>query len=218
MRKPVSVIKQLLDECSDEDRGEWKNHTQTILSAVRSSHPTRRGVKSAIASGFFENNAFPALAASGWLLTRGLPHESFTFAMEHGGRRVRVLIASLHQESGKPRRHDSSEYAGHLFIAQLPRKIAAFPAQSGSITERLRAGPEAIDADRSYCFDDFDLLAVNVHGATRRWADFVYTLAAWLRPQDDRSFLISGEQLVPLGSSSRWTSDLSVCVDWLRAC
>ena len=95
MRKSVSVIKKLLDECTDEDRGEWKSHTQTILSAVRTSHPTRRGVTGAIASGFFENSAFPALAAFGWTLRRGLPEDPFTFAMEKDGRVVRVLIASL---------------------------------------------------------------------------------------------------------------------------
>jgi hypothetical protein len=216
MRKSVSVIKKLLDECSDEDRGEWKNHTQTILSAVRASHPTRRGVRSAIASGFFESSAFPVLAASGWTLTRGRPADSFTFAVERGGRGVRVLIASLQQESGKPRRQGAPDQPGPVFIAQLPRRAPVLSARSGSAGTQQKDESGKAGTDRAWWFDDFDLLAVNLHAATRRWADFSYTLAAWLRPEEGRSSAIANEQLVPLDSSEGWTTDIALCLDWLN--
>jgi hypothetical protein len=217
MRKSVSVIKKLLDECSDEDRGEWKNHTQTILGAVRSSHPTRRGVRSAIASGFFESSAFSALGELGWTLTRGLPAGPFNFAMEKDGRRVRVLIASLQQESGKPRRQDAREERDPVYVAKLPGRTVPLSARSRGSAKQQRGNPQKAGDDRAYAFDDFDLLAVNMHAATRRWADFSYTLAMWLRPREDQRGLIASEQLVPVSSSRRWTTDLTLCLDWLSA-
>lgn len=215
MRKSVSVIKKLLEDCSDEDRGEWKNHTQTILSAVRSSHPTRRGVRSAIASGFFENSQFASLAALGWTLARGRPADPFTFAMEHGGRSVRVLIASLQQESGKPRRHDLGDERDPGYIVQLTKRTPQLSGRSGGTAGQRRGTQREISVHRAYSFDDFDLLAVNLHAATRRWADFCYTLAAGLRPDQDHRDLIASEQIVPLSLSRRWTGDLALCLDWL---
>jgi|HubBroStandDraft_5_1064220.scaffolds.fasta_scaffold262500_1 hypothetical protein len=215
MRKSVSVIKKLLDECTDEDRGEWKSHTQTILSAVRTSHPTRRGVTGAIASGFFENSAFPALAAFGWTLRRGLPEDPFTFAMEKDGRVVRVLIASLQQESGKPRRLDARDQCDPACIVHLAKKTSQILARSSGATRQQGSHPREISEDRAYSFDDFDLLAVNMHAATRRWADFSYTPAARLRSDEDRIGLIASEQLVPLIASRHWTNDLALCLDWL---
>jgi hypothetical protein len=214
MRKTVSVIKKLLDECSDEDRGEWQSHTQTILSAVRSSHPTRRGVTNAIAAGFFESSAFPVLAQAGWMLSRSAPG-SPTLAMSKGGRVVRVLIASLQQESGKPRRHSQGEAQEPRYIALLPRKTARTPLRPGGRTgRRLEHGPQAV-VDRTFSLEDFDVLAVNLHAATRRWVDFRYTLAAWLVPRECRANLIANEQPVPLEPSRIWTSELLVCVRWL---
>ena|SRR5580700_5215830 len=158
MRKSVSVIKKLLDECTDEDRGEWKSHTQTILSAVRTSHPTRRGVTGAIASGFFENSAFPALAAFGWTLRRGLPEDPFTFAMEKDGRVVRVLIASLQQESGKPRRLDARDQCDLPALCTWPKRLrrswrgrAEQPDNKGAIRERS-AKIEPIPSTTSTCW------------------------------------------------------------------
>jgi hypothetical protein len=213
MRKTVSMIKKLLDECSDEDRGEWKGHTQTILSAVRLSHPTRRGVTNAIAAGFFESSAFPALAQTGWMLSRSAPGSPFTFALTLGGSLVRVLVVSLQQESGKPRRQSQSERPEPRYVALLPRKTLGAPQRTEGMPGRAREdGPQAV-IDRGFSFGDFDVLAVNLHAATRRWADFRYTLAAWLAPRKDRATLIATEQ--PLESSQMWTSELSVCVRWL---
>jgi hypothetical protein len=215
MRKTVSVIKKLLDECCDEDRGEWKSHTQTILRAVRSSHPTRRGVTSAIAAAFFENSAFPALAHAGWSLSRSAPESPFTFSMTRDERDVRVLVAALHQESGKPRRYSGAEAQEPRYIALLPRKVVRTPPRPGSRPGRPSEHESRVPMNHIFSFNDFDLLAVNLQVATRQWIDFRFTLARWLAARADHSFLIAHEQPVPLEASHAWTGDLSLCVKWL---
>jgi hypothetical protein len=213
MRKSVNVIKQLLEECSDQDRDEWKSHAQTILGAIRGSHPTKRGVNGAIAAAFFENCALPAIEQHGWArATATQTNDPSSPVIEKNGRAVHVLIAILQFEAGKPRRQLSSAGREDQYVVQVQKKLSRVPVLH---IEPRDNGPRASVFPRAYSFGDFDVLAVNMQPVTRRWTDFRYTLAAWLAPFEKDTSLIAPAQSVSLESSGIWTDRLPACLDWL---
>jgi hypothetical protein len=212
MRKSVNVIKQLLEDCSDQDRDEWKSHAQTVLGAVRASHPTKRGVNSAIAAAFFESGAMPGIAQQGWVRTSATQTGSpFGIVLEGNGRVVRVLIAILQLEAGKPRRQRSPARREDLYVVQVQKKLSRAPVMNLASRD---ARTQAAGLARAYSFGDFDILAVNVQPVTRRWTDFRYTLTEWLVPCREDAGLIATEQPVSLEPASMWTEHLPTCLEW----
>jgi hypothetical protein len=85
-------------------------------------------------------------------------------------------------------------------------KVLALPSE-------LEA-PVATFDTRPYPFGAFDILAVNMQPATRKWSDFRFTVADWLLPRPDSPSLIEIHQPVALIPDDGWTDDLNTCLDW----
>jgi len=217
MRRSVNAIKQLLDECSDQDRDEWKSHAQTILGAIRASDPTRGGVKGAIAAAFFVDGVMPRVVELGWKRTSEVPREApFGIAIEKNGLVVRIVIAILQLDAGKPKRQHPRDGQGDRYIVQVQKKLSRNHAVNGggNAGRHELVEPKVLQA-RAYSFGDFDVLAVNMHPVTRRWTEFRYTWSTRLSASKDHPLLIATSQLVSLESSSQWTNDFAKCLDWL---
>jgi hypothetical protein len=216
MRRSVNVIKQLLEECSDEDRDQWKSHAQTVLAAVRASHPTRRGVQGAIAAAFFENSAVPAVSAAGWALAPGGHRpDSFRFAIGKEGRVVRVLIAALQVEAGKPVRQ-IAEQREPFYVAQLPKRSSRVRLVTNAGKTRA-AGEAHAPGAQGWSTSEFDVLAVSLQPLTRQWSDFTYKLAGALKPSASNAALVENLQPVSLDASRGWTNDLLTCLGWISS-
>jgi hypothetical protein len=217
MRKSVNVIKQLLEGCSDQDRDEWKDHAQTVLGAVRVSHPTRRGVNGAIAAAFFESSALPAVAYLGWKRSSTSPRRGpFNLAIEKNEQTVHIQIAIVQLEAGKPRRKYTPDGRENLYVVQLQKKLTRAAAGSNAPLAEVHNGlAETPDITRAYSFNDFDVLAVSIQPVTRCWADFRYAPSACLVRRGDQPSLIAQSQVVPLGPSGVWTDNLPACLDRL---
>lgn len=213
MRKTVNPIKKLLEECSDQDRCEWNSHAQTILGAIHTSHPTRRGIQNAIAAAFLDTTAMEEIDRAGWTRKPDARHDRFTLVIEKAGRTARILIATLQLDAGKPVKKSSQAAGDSWYIAHMPRKSSkAAPGGKGT-SSRTRAAAEP-PATRAYSTREFDVLAVNMHPVTRTWADFRYALSRSLVLRGDSSQLIAHLQPVPVGRSDLWTSELVTCLKW----
>ena len=70
---------------------------------------------------------------------------------------------------------------------------------------------------RPYRFDDFDILAVNMHPSSGDWKNFRYTVASWLLPRAKDATLIEIFQPVASVPNNVWTDDLAVCLDWFAS-
>lgn len=214
MRQGVNIIKRLLDECSEQDRNAWHSQTQTILGAIHASHPTRRGVHTAIASAFFEKTVLPDIAGKGWrrlsALSQNVP---FAVVIENNARKVRILIATLEIYGGKHWRRFSQDDGDGRYVVRLRRnpnrprrgsKPDPAASREPGVREPLRT--------RAWSFDEFDILAVNTQLATRQWTDFRYALSRTLLPGRDPA-LIASPQPVSLERSTVWVKELGTCLD-----
>jgi hypothetical protein len=213
MRRSVNAIKQLLEECSDEDRDQWKSHAQTVLEAVRASHPTRRGVKGAVAAAFFASTALPASVQAGWTLVSSADRRRPSqFEIEKDGRIARVLISALQVEAGKPLRQ-ASERREPVYVSRLPRRPLIDRTVRGA-NQAERDRPQKPVGERGWLETDFDVLAVNLQPVTRNWSDFRYTLSHSLTPSQSNPPMIGDLQPVPLHPSGAWAADLVTCLEW----
>jgi hypothetical protein len=212
VRRSVNVIKQLLEECIDEDRNQWKSEAQTVLAAVRASHPTRRGVKGAIAAAFFESSALPAAMQAGWLRASGNHRpDPLRFAIERDGLIVRVLFGVLQVEAGKPVRR-TSQQREPSYVVQLPRRPRARVVKSTG--EMKTAEAPSWQGERGWSLADFEVLAVSLQPLTRQWSDFRYTLSGWLMPSRSNTAFVENLQTVSLDASGGWTNDLLTSLAW----
>jgi hypothetical protein len=212
VRRTVNVIKQLLEECIEEDRNQWKGDAQTVLAAVRASHPTRRGVKGAIAAAFFESNGLPVAMQAGWLRASGEHRpDLFRLAIEKDGRIVRILIGVLQVEAGKPVRRTSPQREPS-YVALLPKRPRVRIVKGTARVKTDSADPW--QGKRGWSLADFDVLAVSLQPLTRRWSDFSYTLSGWLTPSRSNAVFVENLQPVSPDASGIWTNDLLTCLEW----
>src|SRR5208283_3034244 len=123
---------------------------------------------------------------------------------------VRIQIKLQRLEAGVPKRYYPKEYLEELFVVEVQktrsgkkRPGVAGDAEEGSLSTR------------PYRFGDFDILAVNMHPATRQWTDFRYTVSDWLLPRPANNELIEIFQPVSLATNAVWTDNLAVCLEWL---
>ena len=70
---------------------------------------------------------------------------------------------------------------------------------------------------RPYRYDEFDILAVNMHPSTNKWDKFLYTVVNWLLPAKNNHGLLLKFQPVPKGPTDTWTDNFEECVDWFRS-
>lgn len=216
MRRSVNVIKRLLEECASEEQDQWKSHAQTVLAAVRDSHPTQRGLRTAIAAGFFENSALPAAIEAGWTSTSSAHRpDGFRFSIERNGFVARILIGLLQMEAGKPVRRISEENAPG-YLAQLPKKPASVRIVKSAGKTRNTGTKQSPEA-RGWLSSDFDILAVSMYPVTRAWSDFRFTLSGRLRPSPSNDASVEQLQPVPPQADGTWTGDLPTCLGWLTA-
>lgn len=234
MNESLEAIKRLIDACTDEDRkkmavhlkaflphhpleDDWGVDAQTILSAIRrSSDLTKRGVRGIIAEAVFESEVLPAIARAGWqpfLIPVG--DWPFDAVVERDGAQVRIQIKLQRLEAGEPKRFHPKYYSEELYVVEVQKtrtgKKIRKKVASGDVIEVADAEPEDT---RPYRFGDFDILAVNMHPATRDWTNFRYTVSNWLLPRIEQPSLIEIFQPVPLATSDCWTDDLETCLDW----
>lgn len=217
MREAVNVIKNLLDECSEQDRSAWQSRTQSILGAIRASHPTRHGVRTAIAAAFFENAVLPRIMNDGWQRPMGMPrHDPFSVVIEKDKTKARILIAALELRGGKSRRGLSQGDRADPYVVRLGKRQARRHRGSESDSDRdFDNRPQGPSRTRAWSFDEFDILAVNTQTATREWTDFRFALSRTLLPNKDHPVLIATAQPVSLGRSTNWMGELGTCLNHL---
>jgi hypothetical protein len=228
MTESLEALKRLIDECTDEDRqalarylnmfvlrhpleDEWGVASDTILSAIRrSSDLTKRGVRGIIAEAVFESDVLPTIAPLGWNAGAIPPGDwPYDALLEKAGRSVRVQIKLQRLEAGVPKRYFPKHYPEELFVVEV-QKTRTGKKRSGV----AGATEEKALATRPYRFGDFDILAVNMHPATRQWASFRYTVGDWLLPRPSENSLIEVFQPVSLETNNTWTDDLATCLSW----
>jgi len=96
-----------------------------------------------------------------------------------------------------------------------------FPGEDMYVVEvqKTRGGVDlqTNEQTRPYRFDDFDILAVNMHPSTGDWNRFLFTPSRWLLPRSENAALISIFQPVPRTASDVWTDQLEECVRWVAS-
>ena len=213
MRQAVKLIRQLLEESTDQDRAQWEGQAQTILRAISTSHPTRRGVQTAIAAALFEKIILEEVGENRWTLVPSPSRRnSCIFTVANNGNTARILIATLQLESGKPRREQPA--TEQLYVARLPEKPGRRRSANNESRTPANSPQQESAARRSYSFDDFDLLAVSMQPVTHAWVDFRYALSRTLAPRRDQPVSIARTQTVPATQSHLWTTDLATCLGW----
>src|SRR5208283_3815573 len=136
---------------------------------------TKRGVRGIIAEAVFESDVLPAVVSLGWNAGTIPPGDwPYDALLEKAGRSVRIQIKLQRLEAGVPKRYYPKQYLEELFVVEVQktrsgkkRPGVAGDAEEGSLSTR------------PYRFGDFDILAVNMHPATRQWTDFRYTVSDW---------------------------------------
>lgn len=210
MLQAVNMVRQLLDECSDGDRREWKSHTQTILEAITTSHPAERAVHTAIAAGFLNNVVLSRMRERGWTHKAVRLHKTHFIVVEANETVVRVMVTILQWEKGKLRHTVSPQ--GDLYQARIP---ASLMGPRHSRLKSCTADPKRQKKPlRALSFTEFDILAVSMQPLTRRWSDFRYALSRMLAPHKDSAESISPVQWLPSTTSHSWTSDFNICLSW----
>ena len=228
MTESLEAIKRRIDECTDQDRralaryldafaprhpleDDWGVAARTILSAIRrSSDLTKRGVRGIIAEAVFEADVLPTVEPLGWSAGIIPPGDwPYDALLEKAGRSVRIQIKLQRLEAGLPKRYYPKHYPEELFVVEV-QKTRTGKKRSG----QDRPAAEKTEATRPYRFGDFDILAVNMHPATRLWSNFRYTVGDWLLPRPAEGSLIEVFQPVSLEANNAWTDDLATCLEW----
>jgi hypothetical protein len=231
MKESLETLKRQIDECPVEERqslahhlaiglprhpleDEWGVDADTILSAIRrSSDLTKRGVRGIIAEAVFEREVLPTIASLGWKSgTTPAGDWPFDALLEKAGRSVRIQIKLQRLEAGTPKQYYPKQYADEFYVVEVQKTRSGKKRSGASGTSQA---PDV--ATRPYRFGDFDILAVNMHPATRRWNDFRYTVANWLLPRPADNTLIEIFQPVCLQANNVWTDDIAICLQWLTS-
>jgi hypothetical protein len=183
---------------------EWSTTAELIMTAIaRSADITLRGVRGILAEAIFEEYSLPKVVAEGWAVRKIIGDQAYDFLIERGGREVKIQVKLQRQEKQLPK-----EYAAKS------RRLLHSPDEPLYVVEvqKTRGGNKNGIATRPCRFGDFDILAVNLHPATRDWKRFMYTVGTWLLPRKTEPELIAIMQPVPLNKDEYWTDDLETCI------
>jgi len=217
MGNSVKPLRKVIEECSDTNRHEWPDEARTILEAVRRiSRPTKGKVRRTIAEAILKKLIVPSLADSGWKLRASqADYSPCDLLLERDGLLARIDFALLQPATAKFKRTYRGQHSDVAHALEVKKSQLRGRGAKGIETGGARRSVPADTAHgRSYTFDDFDILAVNIQAATYRWPDFRYTLASRLRPHPIHPSLINVIQSVPLTPNEEWTDDLSACLEW----
>jgi hypothetical protein len=188
---------------------EWATTAEAILTAIaRSTDLTLRGIRGILAEATFGEIILPKVESDGWTVVPILGDQAFDFLLEKNAARIRIQVKLQRKEKGVPK-----EYA--------KRSRAALNCPSGTIhvveVQKTRSGQKKGEKTRPYRYDDFDILAVNLHPSTGDWNRFIFTVGNWLLPSKRQQELIETFQPVPEHPDEYWTDDLNRCIKWFFA-
>jgi hypothetical protein len=198
---------------------EWKIDGDDVLSSIyRAGDLSRRGVRGLLAEYFFETAIIPTVLRNGWKVVQAppgdLPYDSL---LERDGKRVSIQVKLQRVERGAPKRFHARSYKQFLYDVEV-QKTRSGQKRPDKQNQVQRAGEEPIvlpmTATRPYPFGAFDILAVNMQPATKRWADFRFTVGTWLLERVNEPDLIEIHQPVASEPNDAWTDDLGICLDW----
>lgn len=226
MSEKTENIKALIEELSAEEsqvlmpylrsrlpkhalEQKWDIGYELILDAIfRSQDITQRGVRGVIAEAVFEAKVLPKVR--GWQVVPVVGDLTYDFLIKRksDGRQVRIQVKLQRTVKGKPLARRL--YGDNSYIVEVQK------TRTGKkTTENATGQSKAVQQDtRPYQFGDFDILAVNLHPATRDWTTFMYTVGGWLLPRGENRRLIQVMQPVSSKRSDVWTNDLRECIEW----
>jgi hypothetical protein len=199
----------------------WEIDADTILSAIeRSSDLTKRGVRGIIAEAVFEREVLPAVKASGWhpeVIEGDLAYDAL---LQSGEARARIQIKLQRLEKGNPKMFFERHYAEEFYVVEVQKTRSGEKLKEEEIPgtdEKMKTFKQVKIDTRPYRFNDFDILAVNMHPSCKDWKRFRYTLTRWLLPREKDATLISIMQPVAKNENAAWTDDLCECLSWLAS-
>ncbi len=186
---------------------EWSTSAELIMTAIaRSADITLRGVRGILAEAIFQEYPLTDIVAEGWAIKKIIGDQSYDFLIERGGREIKIQVKLQRQEKQIPKEYTAKSRC-LLNYAVEPLYVVE--------VQKTRGGKKNGIATRPYRFGDFDILAVNLHPATRDWKRFMYTVGTWLLPRKTEPELIGIMQPVPLSPDDYWTDDLRTCIRWI---
>lgn len=231
MSDSLQAIKDFIDHCTAAERLalysyikahvglthpleiEWGIDAESILTAIhRAPDLTRRGVRGVIAEAIFHRDVLPLIENVGWkTIATPVGDWPYDAEVEKNGRRVTIQVKLQRLDKGQPKRYWPKRYEQELFVVEVQKTRTGTKKNGGA--ESDAAAAELIDT-RPYRFGEFDILAVNMHPATKQWTNFRYTIANWLLPRQHDETLIEIMQPVSLVPNEVWTDDLATCLEW----
>lgn len=236
MNESLEALKESIDGYSLEERKElfqflrarlprhpleveWEIDGDDVLSSLyRATDLSKRGVRGLIAEFVFERDVLPSVWENGWKLV-SIPKGDWPYdsLVERDGKKASIQIKLQRIEAGQPKRFWEKAYKDLVYYdveVQKTRTGKKRAPKSATPSLEQQAHLNSIDT-RPYPFGAFDILAVNMQPATKKWSEFRFTVANWLLERPDAPSLIEIHQPVALIPDDAWTDNLSTCLEWL---
>lgn len=232
MNPSVEALKKAIEECSLEERKElleflrarvpphpleleWAIDGDDVLSSIhRAADLSKRGVRGLIAEFMFDRDVLPSVRENGWKLV-SIPKGDWPYdsLVERNGRRVSIQIKLQRLAAGQPKQFWKNAYTDTFYY-----EVEVQKTRSGK-KRKVKGAATSVDQQilvdtRPYPFGAFDILAVNMQPATRKWSEFRFTLGSWLLERPDAPSLIEIHQPVALNPGDTWTDNLNTCLEW----
>jgi hypothetical protein len=116
-------------------------------------------------------------------------------------------------QAGQPKRFWESAYKDLVYYDVEVQKTRT--GKKRTPRGAVPSDPPLTPTDtRPYPFGAFDILAVNMQPATKKWSEFRFTVGNWLLERPDSPSLIEIHQPVALIPDDAWTDNLATCLDW----
>lgn len=221
-------IRTLLAQCTPEQRKQlmlflrhefpvhaleqrWNIPAEVILEAIdRSSDLTQRGVRGVIAEAVFKQDIVNPLLRIGWAdIPPTETDPSYDFVLRSpAGAQARIQVKMQRMREHAP-----------LEANRAHRGMFRYSTGMWAVeTQRTRGGTDSQgNSTRPYRFNEFDILAVCLHGSTNDWARFHYTVARWLIPDPKNAGNIFKYQPVAMTPNDDWTDCLESSVQWFHS-
>jgi hypothetical protein len=221
----AAQIQKLLSECTPAQREEvfrqlrlefpihpleTQLHTKAeiILEAIqRAGGLTLRMITGVIAEAAFEVEVVERL--KGWKRIPRAGDLAYDFLLKDKKGEVRVQVKLQRSKAGIP-------WPAHL----ARRAWRSLPTDMFVVeTQKTRAGKArgSAGSTRPYRFGEFDVLAVSLYPATKRWGSFMFTLADWLVPDPKDAAQIFKYQPVAAKPNDDWTDRFQTAETWFRS-
>lgn len=235
MSETLDAIKAAIDKRSLEERKdlfeflrarvpphplevEWAIDGDDVLSSLhRATDLSKRGVRGLIAEFMFERDVLPSVRGNRWRLV-SIPKGDWPYdsMVERDGKQVSIQIKLQRLEAGLPKRFRKSTYKDVIYYdvevqktrtgkKRIPKGVPLSPE------EKI---PISLADTRPYPFGAFDILAVNMQPATKKWSEFRFTVGNWLLERPDSPTLVEIHQPVALIADDVWTDNLNTCLEW----